>query len=113
MKPFDRVRYYRKELGLSQEYIGEILNVSKTTIIAIESGERSIKAEELSKFSEAFGVTSDELLHGNDSENQEIKIFSKYFPKLSEKDRLEIMNLVELKKRLEGVKSGEGSLRGL
>ena len=100
MKLFDRIREYRKELGLSQEYIGELLNVSRTTITAIESGERSIKAEELSKFSEIFGVISDELLHGNYSENQEIKMVARPFPKLSEKDRLETMNLVEFKKQL-------------
>lgn len=45
----------RKRRGLTQEQAAEILNVARTTITAIEKGERRLKASELYKLAEAYG----------------------------------------------------------
>ncbi len=45
----------RMKKGLNQADAAEILNVARTTITAIEKGERRIKFEELIKLSAAYG----------------------------------------------------------
>lgn len=45
----------RKRRGLTQEDAARILNVARTTITAIEKGERRIKASELTKLAQAYG----------------------------------------------------------
>lgn len=96
----DRIRGYRKELGLSQEYVARLLDVPRTTITAIEAGERSIKADEIMFFSNIFGVSSDELLHGKVPSEMNVQMFARTFSSLSESDKKEIINLIEFKKRM-------------
>lgn len=45
----------RKRRGLTQEQAAEILEVARTTITAIEKGERRLKGSELYKLAEAYG----------------------------------------------------------
>lgn len=45
----------RKKRGLTQEDAAEVLQVARTTITAIEKGERRIKPGELIKLSQAYG----------------------------------------------------------
>lgn len=45
----------RKRRGLTQEQVAEILNVARTTITAIEKGERRVKPGELIRMAEAYG----------------------------------------------------------
>lgn len=45
----------RTKRGLTQEDAARIINVARTTITAIEKGERRIKAEELIKLAHAYG----------------------------------------------------------
>ena len=96
----ERIRLYRKELSLSQEYIANLLGVPRTTVTAIESGERSIKANELMGFAEIFGVSSDELLYGKVKSNENTERFVRLFESLSGKDKKEVINLMEFKSML-------------
>ncbi|MEA3422411.1 MAG: helix-turn-helix transcriptional regulator [Bacillota bacterium] len=97
---YERLRNYRKALGLSQHYVAEQLGVARTTITAIESGERNIIAEELDQFSNIYGVTVDRILHGTKSEDAEVIMFARTFSTLSDNDKKEIMNLIDFKKQL-------------
>jgi Zn-dependent peptidase ImmA (M78 family)/DNA-binding XRE family transcriptional regulator len=45
----------RMKRGMSQEEAAKIINVARTTITAIEKGERRIKADELIKLAQAYG----------------------------------------------------------
>ena len=45
----------RKHSGMTQEAAAEVLGVARTTITAIEKGERRIKAGELIKLARAYG----------------------------------------------------------
>ena len=45
----------RKHRGMTQEAAAEVLGVARTTITAIEKGERRIKAGELIKLARAYG----------------------------------------------------------
>lgn len=98
----ERLRLYRKSLGLSQEYVAKLLKVSRTTITAIESGDRKVSAEEIKTLSEIYGVSTDEILYGKPAVDSDVKMFARSFSNLSENDKKEIMNLIEFKKKLKG-----------
>lgn len=96
----ERLKIYRNTLGLSQQYIAKQLGVSRTTITAIESGERKVNAQELDMFSRIYGVTIDEIVNDNKEDDAEIKILTRAFETLSNDDKKEIMNLIDFKRRL-------------
>lgn len=50
----EELRHARKKLGMTQKDISNILDVARTTVTAIEKGERQIRPEELMKLSEVF-----------------------------------------------------------
>lgn len=49
-----RLQQARKRQGLTQEAAAKIINVARTTLTAIENGERRIKASELLKLADAY-----------------------------------------------------------
>ena len=51
----ERLQRARKRQGLTQEDAARILDVARTTITAIEKGERRIRASELVRLAEAYG----------------------------------------------------------
>lgn len=59
-----RIVSRRKQLGLSQEELAEIADVSPQMISTAERGSKSILSENLLKLSDALGVTADYLLTG-------------------------------------------------
>ncbi|MCA9994718.1 MAG: ImmA/IrrE family metallo-endopeptidase [Anaerolineales bacterium] len=58
-----RLQQARKRAGLTQAAVAEALSMSRTTITAVEKGERKIKAEELVKLSEIYGRPVSEFVH--------------------------------------------------
>lgn len=97
---YGRLKAYRKALGLSQEYVAKQIGVPRTTITAIESGERKVLANEIDLFSNIYGVTIERILHGEEKQKSDIKMFARAFSGLSENDKKEIMNLIDFKKKL-------------
>ena len=63
---------YRKKCGLSQEELGEKVNVTRQTISNWELGETSPNPEQLKLLSKALNVSVDELID-NDIENVILK----------------------------------------
>ena len=63
----ERIRWYRKELGLSQQYIAKKLHLSQGAISQWESGITKPPAEQLPALADLFGISVDELL-GRDSQ---------------------------------------------
>lgn len=57
-----RIKDLRKQLGISQQRLAELLDISRPAISQIEGGERKISAEELKELAEIFCVPSDSLL---------------------------------------------------
>lgn len=49
-----RLQQARKRQGLTQEAAAKIINVARTTLTAIENGERRVKASELLKLADAY-----------------------------------------------------------
>jgi len=96
---YERLREARKYLKLSQEFVARQMNLSRPTISAIESGQRKVTAEELARFSELYGVSTEELMYGKVSEDTQVEMFARAFSELSDMDRKEIMNLIDFKRR--------------
>lgn len=100
----NRLKNARKTLKLSQDYVAAYLGISRTSVGAIESGQRKVSADELAKLSLLYGVSADELLFGKPDSSSEI--FSVMFSGLSEKDQKEILSLMQFKRRYKAEKGG-------
>lgn len=58
----EKINYYRKQLGLSQEELGQKLLVSRQTISLWEKGQTVPTIDNLIRLKEIFGVSVDEIL---------------------------------------------------
>ncbi len=94
-----RLRSAREYLQLSQEYVANQINISRTSLVAIEAGERKVSTEELKAFAEIYGWSIEELVYGK-QETDKVNMFARAFTSLSEQDQHEIINLMEFKKRI-------------
>lgn len=69
----EKIQYYRKKLGLSQEELGQKLLVSRQTVSLWENGQTAPTIDNLIRLKDIFGVTVDELL-GCENETLEEQI---------------------------------------
>ena len=93
----ERLRKLRKYLGLTQEQVAEILSVGRDAIIRIEKGDRKIDLQELMNFSKLYNISMDELTTEEHTINSSDVAFARGFNELSEKDKKEIISLIEYK----------------
>ena len=93
----ERLRKLRKYMGLTQEQVAEILSVGRDAIFRIEKGERKIDLQELMKFSKLYNISLDELTMEEHTINSSDVAFARGFNELSEKDKKEIIRLIEYK----------------
>ena len=56
------VRRYRREKGISQEYLAELSGLHRTYISAVEREKRNISIENIERIAEALNVHAFELL---------------------------------------------------
>ena len=93
----ERLRKLRKYMGLTQEQVAEILSVGRDAILRIEKGERKIDLQELISFSKLYNISMDELTTEEHTINSSDVAFARGFNELSEKDKKEIISLIEYK----------------
>lgn len=78
----EKLTNYRKKAGLSQEALGEKLNVTRQTVSKWELGQTTPGMDDLSHMSEIFNVSVDELIKEEENkvmenmDNKEIKVES-------------------------------------
>lgn len=58
-----KIKVLRKEKGMSQEGLSELLGIPRVSLSQIENGKREISAEEISKLSKIFNISSDVLFN--------------------------------------------------
>ena len=58
----DRVRQLRKQAGMKQKELGEILNLSEQAVSSMESGYRSTTIDKFVLLAEYFHVSTDYLV---------------------------------------------------
>ena len=68
MRVNEKIQYYRKRAGLSQEELGQRLMVSRQTVSLWEKGQTLPTLDNLVRLREIFGVSIDELLSEDASE---------------------------------------------
>lgn len=105
----ERIKAFRVQLHLSQEYVAKYLGVSRSTFTQLENGKRKVTAEDITKLSQLFGTTTDELLSGSTSSRPSV-VFARSFEKLDDRDQAEIMNLIRFKERLKEQELHHGTL---
>ena len=62
----EKIYYYRKKMGISQETLAEKLGVSRQAVSKWETGESEPEILKLKQLAEIFGVTTDCLLSDNE-----------------------------------------------
>lgn len=72
-----RIIKRRKQLGLSQEQLAELADVSPQMISTAERGSKSILSENLYKISKALNVSADYLLSGEITESSFSEIYKR------------------------------------
>lgn len=60
-----RLRRAREDLALSQNQVAEALGLARTTLVAIEAGDRRLRADELLQLASLYDARLDELLRSN------------------------------------------------
>ena len=93
----ERLRKLRKYMGITQEQVAEILSVGRDAILRIEKGDRKIDLQELMNFSKLYNISMDELTMEEHTINSSDVAFARGFNELSEKDKKEIISLIEYK----------------
>ena len=57
MKVYERIKYLRKDRGMSQEDLGRLLGVTKATVQKYENGQiRNLKSDIVKRLCEIFAV---------------------------------------------------------
>ncbi|MDR2570237.1 MAG: helix-turn-helix domain-containing protein, partial [Oscillospiraceae bacterium] len=79
MKLNEKIQKMRKEKGLSQEQLSEMLDVSRQSISKWESGQSYPETDKLIVLSEIFGVTVDSLLKNDQPEIDNQNVYSTPF----------------------------------
>ena len=64
----EKIQFYRKRAGLSQEELGQQLLVSRQTVSLWETGQTLPTLDNLSRLRSIFGVSVDELLREDDAD---------------------------------------------
>ena len=67
----ERMQQHRKDLGLSQEELGQRLMVSRQTVSLWETDQTLPTIDNLLRLKELFGISVDELLEGKKEEQEE------------------------------------------
>lgn len=65
----ERLRALRKERQLTQEQLGELINVTKVSISGYENGNRTPDTDTLRRLADVFGVSTDYLLGRSKEKN--------------------------------------------
>ena len=98
----ERLRKLRKYMGLTQEQVANILNLGRDAVLRIEKGSRKIDLQELVDFSKLYNISMDELTNERPTVSTNDIAFARGYNELSEKDKKEIMRLIEYKNMLKG-----------
>ena len=89
-----RISSLRRQKGLTQEQLSELMDVSIQMVSNLERGNKAIKIDNLVRISEILEVSTDYLLSGKHTKN-DVALLSKKISRLSETDFQMIELLVE------------------
>ncbi|MBO6308224.1 MAG: helix-turn-helix transcriptional regulator [Oribacterium sp.] len=95
----NRLREARNNIGMHQEDAANNMKMSRPTLSAIESGKRTVAAEEIKEFADLYQVTTNWLLFGDDREDdkrlQRLGAYYRLFMKLKGHEQNEVIKYME------------------
>ena len=65
-----RIANLRKELGMTQVQLAEVLNISQQHMASFEAGRRKVSSSDIPILAQLFGVSTDDLLGIADTSNK-------------------------------------------
>lgn len=74
----ERIADLRKEIGMTQQQMAEIVGISRPSLVKIENSQRAISLEEGNAISKAIGISLDSLLSYEHIQKEEVS-FAKAF----------------------------------
>lgn len=83
-----RIKAYRKSMGISQEKLAEMINVSPHYIYEIERGTKTMSLETFVTLSEALNLSTDYILFGN--KKDDTVSLSEQLSKMDEEQRTRV-----------------------
>lgn len=89
-----RIMERRKKLGLTQEALAEMADVTTQFVSYAEAGKRAMRPENLKKLSAALGVSTDYLLTG-DIVDKDLLLLSDKLRKLSPAQLRVVENIID------------------
>lgn len=98
----EKLEFYRNEMNLSQEELGNIINVTKATISNWENGKSFPDSNKLLELAKLFGITTDCLL-GSEPDQDEIEIFKGYLRRAGIMKSWEDITIDEISKAIDYV----------
>ena len=105
----ERLKQAREYLGLSQEEVSKAVNMARSAISLIESGERKVEALELKKFAEFYrhpvSYFIDEDIQGEADVSKEVAFLARTATQLTPEDQKELLRFARfLKAKTKGSK---------
>jgi Plasmid maintenance system antidote protein len=90
-----RLQAARKQAGLTQGQVAKLLGLQRPAVSEIEAGRRRVSAEELTAFSEAYGVSVAWLtLQDDHALNPSVELAARELSKLKKEDLDTVLNLL-------------------
>ncbi len=90
-----RIMARRKALCFTQEFLAEKIDVSTQMISNLELGKKAIRPENLAKVCKALQISSDYILTGSNTQNDDINTIADNLMELSANELTIVKNLVE------------------
>ena len=77
MSTGQNIKKIRKEKGMTQQQIAELIHMHRSNYSKIESGQREISVDALNKIAKYFGMTIDQIVNFDGAVPQEITVEDK------------------------------------
>ncbi len=94
----NRIRQARELAGLSQGQVAKMMNMHRPTISEIEAGRRNVKVDELSAFSNLYGVEVSWIAGESTKVNKEMLAAARELSSMSEDDLETLISIIKMVK---------------
>lgn len=108
----NKLKFYREEMNMSQEELGNAINVTKATISNWENGKSFPDGDKLLELSKFFGISTDVLL-GEKIDEDELEIFKAYLRRAGIIKDIDDITFEELKHAINYVLSTKAMYAGI
>lgn len=95
-----RLRWAREQAGLSQGQVARMLDLHRPTISQIESGQRTIRPDEITRLAEIYGVKEAWIIKGDSVTDEaldpRVELAARHLSRLRSEDLDTILQLIKV-----------------